>query len=293
MPKSKRDKKVSLTKTKKKGLMVKQQLVDEIRRCVEDYNRIFLFSVQNMRNAKLKDLRTEWRHSRFFFGKNKVMALGLGKTKQTETQDKLHKLAKHLIGQCGLLFTNKESDEVLEWFKNYSESDFARSGNLATETVTLPPGPLPQFPHSIEPHLRQLGMPTSLQRGVVTLLSEFTVCKANQALKPEQARILKLLGHQMAEFKITMKCMWSKNGKFKKFGSKMKRKTIKSQISQEEMGDVDMKEVNDNTDAGIEVADDYADVGIEVGYDNVDASIEVADENEDAGSEVDVESERK
>jgi len=43
------------------------------------------------------------------------MALGLGKTKQTETQDKLHKLAKHLIGQCGLLFTNKESDEVLEW----------------------------------------------------------------------------------------------------------------------------------------------------------------------------------
>jgi len=97
----------------------------------------------------------------------------------------------------------------------------------------------------------------------------------------------------MAEFKITMKCMWSKNGKFKKFGSKMKRKTIKSQISQEEMGDVDMKEVNDNADAGIEVADDYADVGTEVGYDNVDASIEVADENEDAGSEVDVESERK
>jgi mRNA turnover protein 4 len=33
-------------------------------------------------------------------------------------------------------------------------------------------------------------MPTSLQRGVVTLLSEFTVCKAEQALKPEQARIL-------------------------------------------------------------------------------------------------------
>jgi hypothetical protein len=33
-------------------------------------------------------------------------------------------------------------------------------------------------------------MPTSLQKGVVTLLSEFTVCKADQALKPEQARIL-------------------------------------------------------------------------------------------------------
>ncbi|PNF29629.1 mRNA turnover protein 4-like protein [Cryptotermes secundus] len=229
MPKSKRDKKISLTKTKKKGLVFKQQLVDEIRKCVEDYRRIFVFSVQNMRNSKLKDLRTEWKHSRFFFGKNKVMALGLGKTKETEGQNKLHKLTKHLVGQCGLLFTNKKRDEVLE------------AGNLATETVTLPPGPLLQFPHSIEPHLRQLGMPTSLQRGVVTLLSEFTVCKADKALKPEQARILKLLGHEMAEFKITMKCMWSKDGKFKKFRSKLK-KTPKSQGSQEVVVDVDMKD---------------------------------------------------
>jgi hypothetical protein len=97
----------------------------------------------------------------------------------------------------------------------------------------------------------------------------------------------------MAEFKITMKCMWSKNGKFKKFGSKLKRKALKSHLSQEEVGDVDMKEVNDNADTGIEVADDNADVGIEVGDENVDASIEVADENEDAGGEFNVESERK
>jgi hypothetical protein len=92
----------------------------------------------------------------------------------------------------------------------------------------------------------------------------------------------------MAEFKITMKCMWSKNGKFKKFGSKEKRKALKSQISQEEVGDVDMQEVYDYADAGIEVADDNADVGIEVGDGNVDAGFEVADENDEACSEVDV-----
>ncbi|KAJ4440434.1 mRNA turnover protein 4 homolog [Periplaneta americana] len=256
MPKSKRDKKISLTKTKKKGLGFKQQLVDEIRRCVDDYKRIFVFSVENMRNAKLKDLRTEWRHSRFFFGKNKVMALGLGKTKETEVQNKLHKLAKQLIGQCGLLFTNKEMEEVLDWFENYSESDYARSGNVAIETITLPAGPLPQFPHSIEPHLRQLGMPTSLQKGVVTLLSEFIVCKADQPLKPEQARILKLLGHQMANFKITMKCMWSKDGKFKKFGKKEKKKEKKSHV--EETVDVDMED-GENDDGGneeVEVEDE-------------------------------------
>ncbi|PSN40831.1 mRNA turnover protein 4 [Blattella germanica] len=240
MPKSKRDKKVSLTKTKKKNVAFKQQLVDEIRRCVEDYKTIFVFSVQNMRNAKLKDLRSEWRHSRFFFGKNKVMALGLGKTKETEVHDKLHKLSKHLSGQCGLLFTNKEEEEVLTWFESYSEADFARSGNVATETVILPAGPLSQFPHSIEPHLRQLGMPTSLQKGVVTLREEFRVCTVDQPLNPEQAKILKLLGNPMAEFKITMKCMWSKDGTFRKYKSKGKE-TTKNEENIEPIMDVEME----------------------------------------------------
>lgn len=48
--------------------------------------------------------------------------------------------------------------------------DFARAGNKATFTVTLDPGPLEQFPHSMEPQLRQLGLPTALKRGMGKLL---------------------------------------------------------------------------------------------------------------------------
>lgn len=43
--------------------------------------------------------------------------------------------------------------------------DYARAGNKATFTVSLDPGPLEQFPHSMEPQLRQLGLPTALKRG--------------------------------------------------------------------------------------------------------------------------------
>ena len=43
-----------------------------------------------MRNAKLKDLRTEWRESRFFFGKNRVMQLALGRTESDEYKTNLH-----------------------------------------------------------------------------------------------------------------------------------------------------------------------------------------------------------
>lgn len=40
---------------------------------------------------------------------------------------------------------------------------------MATETVTLQPGPLEQFPFNMEPYLRQLGLPTSLQKGRLQL----------------------------------------------------------------------------------------------------------------------------
>lgn len=69
--------------------------------------------------------------------------------------------------------------------------EYARTGDIATEDVTLYAGPLTDFSHDIEHYLRgDLGMPTSLQKGVVTLLKDFDVCKKGQQLTSEQARIL-------------------------------------------------------------------------------------------------------
>ncbi|XP_053257005.1 mRNA turnover protein 4 homolog [Podarcis raffonei] len=209
MPKSKRDKKVSLTKTAKKGLEVKQSLIEELRKCVDTYKYLFIFSIANMRNNKLKDIRNAWKHSRIFFGKNKVMMVALGRSPADEYKDNLHQVSKHLRGEVGLLFTNRTKEEVAEWFSQFKENDFARAGNKATFTVNLDMGPLEQFPHSMEPQLRQLGLPTALKKGVVTLISDYEVCKEGSILTPEQARILKLFGYTMAEFKVTIRSVWN------------------------------------------------------------------------------------
>ncbi|CAB1412849.1 unnamed protein product [Pleuronectes platessa] len=208
MPKSKRDKKISLTKTAKKGLESKQKLIEEVRKCVDIYSHLFIFSVANMRNNKLKDIRTAWKHSRFFFGKNKVMMVALGKGVSDEYKDNLHKVSRYLRREVGVLFTNKTKDEVQEYFSHFKEMDYARAGNPAQMDLTLDEGPL-EFPHSMEPQLRQLGLPTALKKGVVTLLKDHAVCKEGDVLTPEQARILKLFGIEMAEFKIQIKCMWT------------------------------------------------------------------------------------
>ncbi|XP_075413652.1 mRNA turnover protein 4 homolog [Tenrec ecaudatus] len=165
------------------------------------YTYLFIFSVSNMRNSKLKDIRNAWKHSRMFFGKNKVTMVALGGSPSDEYKDILHQVRRKLKGEVGLLFTSRTKEDVNEWFAKFTEMDYSRAGNKAAFSVNLDPGPLEQFPHSMEPHRRQLGLLTALKKGVVTLRSDYEVCK-------EQAHILKLFGNEMAEFKVTIRYIW-------------------------------------------------------------------------------------
>ena len=124
--------------------------MDKIRGCVDEYPRLFVFSVDNMRNTHFKQIREQWKeHSIFFMGKNRVMALALGRTEAEEYNDKLHRVSKLLRNQRGLLFTSQNEDKVLEFFDEHAENDFLRTGGIAEETVELEAGPMTQFSHAI------------------------------------------------------------------------------------------------------------------------------------------------
>lgn len=65
MPKSKRAKVVHLSKVDKKGKELSQKLFSNVRECLDQYQYCFVFSVENMRNTYLKDVRNEFNDSRF------------------------------------------------------------------------------------------------------------------------------------------------------------------------------------------------------------------------------------
>ena len=110
-----------------------------------------------MRNNKLKTVREHWSHSKIFIGKNRVLAKALGNSEEEEYSDNLHLVSRCLKNECGLLATNQSHEDVMEYFSNLSEPDFARTGGTATDTVELKQGPLALFSHSMEPQLRKLG----------------------------------------------------------------------------------------------------------------------------------------
>lgn len=59
MPKSRRAKVFHLTQVNKKTRQDKEKLFDNIRECIPQYQHCFVFSVENMRNNYLKDVRKE------------------------------------------------------------------------------------------------------------------------------------------------------------------------------------------------------------------------------------------
>jgi len=217
MPKSKRNKVVPLTKVKKRPKEKKEKLIDEVREAASKFEHLFLLSIENERNTFLQVVRKRLRPSRLICAKNKVMQLALGTTPSSECQDNIHKLSEMITGPCGLLFTDKKPSEVQSFLAEYRPSDFARCGATATDTVTLSRGTdvLSHLPHSIEHHLRQLGLPTQLRDGKIHLLGDHTVCKEGQELTADAAQVLKLLDMKQAQFAMSVEAHWQRGGKFK------------------------------------------------------------------------------
>ncbi|TKA75661.1 hypothetical protein B0A49_04015 [Cryomyces minteri] len=221
MPKSKRAKVVHLSKTEKKGKELTHRLFAAVRESADQYQYCFVFSVENMRNTYLKEVRSEFADSRLFFGKTKVMAKALGLTPEEEHLPNLSKLSKYLEGNVGLLCTSRDPESILSHFDSYIQTDFARAGTSSTRELIIPAGTVYSrggelaeeddvpLPHSLEITVRKWGMPTKLVKGRVVLEDPYTVCKEGDVLNSHQTALLKLFGVATAEFKVDIKAYWS------------------------------------------------------------------------------------
>lgn len=165
-----------------------------------------------MRNVLFKELRGATT-GRFFIGKNRVMAVGLGLDAASECVPGASEVAHQLKGLRGLFFTNDAPEAVRALLSTQEAADYARTGCRAEMTVVIEADPSglrsvetgELLPATIESQLRQAGMPTHLRGGHVMLAADkYTICQAGEKLSASQARLLKAFGIKMAAFQVAL-----------------------------------------------------------------------------------------
>lgn len=218
MPHSSRQRVVALTRTRKHLINKpqKQAKVGNLRQTIDNYSSIYIIRSQNIRNTHLKKLRSKLSESRFYHGRLSLAQIALGRDEAEEYLPGTRLLSKRLTGNVGLFFTNKGHEDIESFFKSYERDDFARSGFVATQDVSLSEGEL-EFEPSQESNLRLVGLPVCVKRGKICLTNDFVVCEEGDVLTPERAKILEFLGMKMATFKVNLVCRWSKDKGFEEY----------------------------------------------------------------------------
>ena len=115
----------------------------------------------------------------------------------------------------GIVFTHLNKEDVMRAMKEKETKDFARVGQIATETIVCPEGPVKNaydvpMSHTLEATLRKHGLPTKLNKGVVECVKEKTICKRGAKLSADQCALLRQFGFKLATFKLRLAAGWEK-----------------------------------------------------------------------------------
>lgn len=94
MPRAKRNKEVTLSKVKPKGRDHKENQLQRLQAAAQANPFCYLFSVGNMRNNHLKEVREKWKGSSIFWGMNGVARKALGVDPENEIVEGISEITK-------------------------------------------------------------------------------------------------------------------------------------------------------------------------------------------------------
>ena len=94
MPRSKRNRVVSLTKTSAKGRDLKTKSIELLRESIEEYKCLYVLKFENMRTSRIRSIRMEWKESKIYLGKHTTAQIALGRTAEDEYKDNLRNISK-------------------------------------------------------------------------------------------------------------------------------------------------------------------------------------------------------
>lgn len=202
MAKSKRVKKVLLTKDLKKKRKDKSEVIENVHEYIGKFKFVYVVKLKNQRNAALKHLRVRLEPGRLLIGKNKLLQVAFGADSNSESAKNAHKVSSFLRGERGLIFTDLAPSELNKVLEESSTMEFGREGSLSDITCVVEPNTeLESMYKSAESHMRRQ-FPQLKPDLLSSDQGKVVICEEGNPLNRYQYLLLKHLDIPSVRFEV-------------------------------------------------------------------------------------------
>ena len=213
MPRSKRTKLISLTRTKPKTRDAKGRFLLKLKTLLSRYTRVGVVTFANMNSAAQLKLRAHLGSlTKIVFGKKTLFKLAL-KSFREEACESMEMLSDFMSeGQVALIFSNQPVSALKLKLDHFSDIEFAQPGTLSPANVTLDSGDsvFKSLSTSNDDYLRKLGLDVTVENGRLCLVSNFLAARKGSELTSDQCKLLKLLGIKLGRVSLTVRAVYDK-----------------------------------------------------------------------------------
>jgi len=169
----------------------KKNYVSSFINLTEEYQKIVIFTCDNVGSKQLQSVRKELRGKGVvLMGKNTLIKKGIVLNKKNE---KIKHLAQLIKWNCGLIFTNGDLKEIRDIVMNNKVAAPAKVGQISAVDVVIPSQNTGMEPTKTS-FFQALNVPTKITKGTVEIISDFVLLKPGDKVDSSKATLLQMMG---------------------------------------------------------------------------------------------------
>jgi len=169
----------------------KANYFDKLKGLLEEYNSIFIVTVDNVASQQMHEIRQSLRGDGVvLMGKNTMVRRAI-RGFISEFPD-YERLLPHVRGNVGFVFTNGDLKDIREKIMSNKVAAPARAGAIAPCDVYIPAGNTGMEPGKTS-FFQALGVPTKIARGTIEITSDLKLVDAGNKVGASEATLLNML----------------------------------------------------------------------------------------------------
>jgi large subunit ribosomal protein LP0 len=169
----------------------KSEYFGKLKSLLEEYNSVFLVSVDNVSSQQMHEVRQSLRgEAVVLMGKNTMVRRAL-KTFVADSPE-YERLLPHIRGNIGFVFTNGDLKTIRDKVLSNTVAAPARAGAVAPLDVWIPAGNTGMEPGKTS-FFQALGVPTKIARGTIEITTDLKLVEASAKVGPSEATLLNML----------------------------------------------------------------------------------------------------